>query len=167
MPTPLVALLVLTAAAFYFMKADERRRLAEMAALWLRRAVQQLRDGREPYDDLDAQLLARTPRIFVTPIIVLVWLTVWIAMRIESPATTDALVAWGANYAPRTTAGEWGRLLTYAFVHDGILRLLASIAAIVPIGMVIERLVGRIAFAAVYAAAAVVAGVVTLWSTAA
>lgn len=165
MPTPLLALLVLAAAALYFMKPDERRRLAVSSAEWLGRVAHQIRDGRQPYDELDARLLARTPRIFVTPAIVITWIYVWLGTHLGSAA--DPLIAWGANHAPSTTGGEWSRLLTYAFVHDGFFQLLAAIAALVPIGMVLERLAGRVAFAAVYAAAAVVGGVVSLWTTAA
>jgi membrane associated rhomboid family serine protease len=163
MPTPLLALIALAGAALYFMKPPERRRLAQALALWLKRTAQQLRDGRDAYDGLDAQLLERTPRLLITPAIVIVWSVVWLGTHMS--AATDPVLAWGASYAPQTTNGEWWRLFTYAFVHDGIFQLLAATAAIVPIGMVVERLVGRIAFAGVYAVAAICAAVVSLWTT--
>lgn len=164
MPTPLFALLALAGAALYFMKPDERRRLAQDALARLRDAARQLRDGREPYDALDAQLLARTPRLLVTPLIVFSWAFVWLGTHMTA-AGIDPVVSWGASYPPRTTDGEWWRLFAYALVHDSFFQLIAATAAIVPIGMVVERLVGRVAFAAVYVAAAVCAAVVTLWTT--
>ncbi len=160
---PLLATIVLAGAALYFMKPDERRRLAEEALTRLAHLVRAVREGREPYDELDAQLLARARRIFVTPVIVITWIGVWLMMRISATASPETLVAWGANYAPRTTHGEWSRLFTYALVHDGLFQLAAAVVAIVAIGMVLERLVGGITFAAVFVASAVVAGVVTLW----
>jgi membrane associated rhomboid family serine protease len=164
MATPVFAILALAGAALYFMKPDERRRFIGATVAWLRRAAQEVLHGREPYDELDALMLARTARVIATPAVVTLWVLIWLSAR---TAGADALVAWGSNYAPRTTNGEWWRLVSYAFVHGSVLQLLAAVAAIVPIGMVIERLVGRIAFAAVYLAAAVVAGVVSLWTTSA
>jgi len=47
------------------------------------------------------------------------------------------------------------------FVHVGVLHLIAEIAGLVQVGLVVERLVGRLAFAVVYAAAGLIAGI---WS---
>jgi membrane associated rhomboid family serine protease len=161
MLTPVFAILVLAGAALYFMKPDERRRLGSAVAVSLARAARVVRDGREPHDDLDALILARTPHVVVTPTIVAVWVCTCLAAGIG--AGPDALIAWGANYAPRTTAGEWWRLVSYVFVPDGFFRMLVAIAAIVPLGIVLERLAGRMTFAATYVAAAAAGGAVTLW----
>ena len=32
---------------------------------------------------------------------------------------THILVGWGAAYAPRTFGGQWWRLVTVMFLHDG------------------------------------------------
>ncbi|MCM2282813.1 MAG: rhomboid family intramembrane serine protease [Bdellovibrionaceae bacterium] len=41
------------------------------------------------------------------------------------PLLSD-VVTWGANYGPKTTHGEWWRLFTSAFVHAGLVQLVAS-----------------------------------------
>src|SRR5215831_20257784 len=164
MATPLFALIVLGGAALYFMKPEERMRLLRAAAAWLLQAARKMRDGREPYDELDALILARTPRLIVTPAIVAVWIIVWMGEHMSAGTPADALIAWGANHAPHTTAGEWSRLFTYSLVNATFFQLLAAILATVAIGMVVERLVGRLAFAAVYIAAALAGGVVSLWT---
>jgi membrane associated rhomboid family serine protease len=75
------------------------------------------------------------------------------------PAT---LVAWGASVGPRTTNGEWWRLLSAPFVHGGFWSLLAQVAALVWVGWTLERLVGPFTFAATYATASIAAGVAAL-----
>jgi membrane associated rhomboid family serine protease len=153
-------LAVLGAAALYFMTAEERRRLARLAAGYVTGAIRTVRDGGPPDDALHELLFTRTRWVMVTPLLIALSVTISIAAGFGDGA---ALTAWGASYAPRTTNGEWWRLLTYAFVHGGVLHLLATIAALVPLGLVLERLVGRIAFAAVYVASALVASTISLW----
>jgi membrane associated rhomboid family serine protease len=62
----------------------------------------------------------------------------------------DPLISWGASFGPRTANGEWWRLLTTLFVHSSIVDLLVNLLAFVPLGLLLERIVGPIAFAAVY-----------------
>jgi membrane associated rhomboid family serine protease len=81
--------------------------------------------------------------------------------RISDPAT---LVDWGASIGPRTTNGEWWRLVTSTVLHTSILHVLVNIAVLLQVGVVLERLVGRLALAAVYLAAGVFGGLVNLSS---
>ena len=69
--------------------------------------------------------------------------------------TPDHLIAWGGSFGPRTTNGEWWRLVTTMFVHVSVLHLFADLAGLVAVGVVLERLVGPLAFAAVDVAAGV------------
>ncbi len=48
------------------------------------------------------------------------------------------------------------------FVHTGLFQLLVNCAALVQLGLILERLVGHITFAAVYLAAGVLASLVSL-----
>lgn len=66
------------------------------------------------------------------------------------PAT---LVEWGATYGPRTTGGELWRVFTSTFVHLGVLHLLVNVAALVQLGLLVERVVGPFAFGTIYFAA--------------
>ena len=99
----------------------------------------------------------------VTLLIVLINIAVALRMLVGTVmADPEALVAWGGSFAPRTTNGEWWRLLTSMFVHGGLLHAAATVAGLIQIGIVTERLVGRVAFALVYVAAGLLAGLVSL-----
>ena len=69
---------------------------------------------------------------------------------------------WGASFGPRTTNGEWWRLVASMFVHTGTFQLLVNGAALVQLGLILERLVGHVTFAAVYFAAGLLASIVSL-----
>jgi membrane associated rhomboid family serine protease len=166
MSIPLFALLILAGAALYFMTPTERRRLADAALDRSKRGIRALRDGPGSADPFQELLQTRTPRPIVMPVLVGLSACIWIGILFGKGAFSDTqtLVSWGANYTPRTTLGEWWRLATYMFVPAGFFQLVATIAALLPLGLVLERLVGRAAFAAVYVAAGIVAGVVSLWT---
>ncbi len=67
-------------------------------------------------------------------------------------ATEDGLfmLIFGAKYNPLITAGEWWRLLTAAFLHFGLLHLLANCFALYQLGPAIERFFGRDRFLVIY-----------------
>ncbi|MDQ3349011.1 MAG: rhomboid family intramembrane serine protease, partial [Acidobacteriota bacterium] len=73
------------------------------------------------------------------------------------PAT---LVAWGANYGPRTTGGELWRVFTSTFVHRGVLHLLVNVAALVQLGLLLERVVGPFTFGTIFFAAGVLGSII-------
>src|SRR5829696_4299806 len=167
MPTPLFALLVLSGAALYFMTPAERTRLAGAALNALRGGIRSITHpsaSGEPFQDL---LRARTRWAVVTPLLVTLHVVVFISMRFDRGALgeTQALIEWGGNFAPRTTNGEWWRLIGATFVHGGLLHLAATLAGLLPLGLILERAVGRVAFAATYLAAALLGSVVSLWTT--
>jgi len=164
MGTTTFAVICLAGAALYFMKPDERKRLVENAADWLASAVHTMRTGKAR-DPFHALLLERTRWLIVTPILITLMVLTWITMPGGGASPAQTLIDWGANYAPRTTHGEWSRLVGYMFVHAGFFHVVASIAALVPLGIVLERIVGRVAFTAVFFASGVVAGTITLLTT--
>lgn len=108
-------------------------------------------------------LKARTRWAVITPAIVLTYLTVFSLLLVSSGSIGDprTLIDWGSSVGTRTTNDEWWRLATSTFVHVGIIHLIAEMAGLVQVGLVVERLVGRFAFAVVYVASGVLAG---LWS---
>lgn len=164
MGMPTVALLVLIGAAVYFMTPSERKRLLEAALDRGGHMIRELRaDG--PQDPLHELLMTRTRWPIAAPLLILVCVIVWLGMILGSgPSGPQLLIDYGASVAPRTTNGEWWRLLGYTFVHAGPLHLLATIAALFSLGILLERLVGGITFAAVYVAAGMVSGSVSLWA---
>ena len=166
MPTTVFALLVLSAAALYFMKPEERARLLRTVVGALgqaMRAATSSYSSREPFEEF---LRGRTRWVIVTPIVAGVHVLVF-ALMVMDPAPVGqpaTLIAWGGNVATRTAEGEWWRLVSATFVHGGVLHLAATICGLVPLGLVLERVLGRIAFAAIYLAAAILASVVSVWT---
>ena len=167
MPTPLFALLVLSGAALYFMTPDERRRLARAILSALERAAYAITHPSAATDPFSVLLHERTRWVVVTPLLAAAHVAIFVAMVNAPGAIGDpqAAIEWGANYAPRTTNDEWQRLLLSTFLHAGPLHLIATIAGLVPLGLLLERILGRVTFAAVYCGAGLLASVVSLWTT--
>lgn len=99
-------------------------------------------------------LFTRTPRVRVTQALVGLNVAVFLAMvatgvSVMQPST-DSLLRWGADYGPRTTAGEWWRLLTNTFLHVGLIHIAMNMIGLWQIGAVVERLLGHRAFLLVY-----------------
>ena len=79
----------------------------------------------------------------------------------------QSLLNWGANYGPDSTAGQFWRLLTGAFLHAGIAHLLFNMLFLAGIGTVVERMVGSAGFLLLYLSSAVVASLTSIvWSPA-
>ena len=110
------------------------------------------------------ELRARTHVAVVTPAILGLNIAIFIGMCFGTGALSDpaTLIGWGGSVGPRTTNGEWWRLVTSLFVHAGVLRLLANAIGVVSVGFMLERLVGPVAFAVTYMAAGLMAGVAEL-----
>ncbi len=108
-----------------------------------------------------AALKVRTRWALITPSIIGAYLVVFALLVLggADPGDSNALIEWGASVGPRTTNGEWWRLGAAMFLHMGVVHLVAEIAGLVQIGVLVERLVGRLAFAVVYFSAGVLAGV--------
>jgi rhomboid protease GluP len=162
---PTFALLVLLGAAYYFTTREDRARLTRAAlrgARQLTNAALYLRPVHGPFDDALRKRTRWTP---VTPALVALNIGVFVCMLFGAGALSDpsTLVGWGGNSGPRTTNGEWWRLVTAPFVHTGALHLIANVAGLVQIGLILERLFGRIAFATVYLAAVLISSLVSLF----
>src|SRR5262245_58947539 len=160
----LFALLVLGGAALYFMTPEERKRLALKARDRLLAFIQEIRAGRGALDPLHELLLQRTRWPIVAPILIAACVLVWMATLFSNEPAPLWQISWGASYAPRTTNGEWWRLVAYTFVHAGFFHLLGTVGALLSHGVSLERAVGRVTFAGVYFAAGITAGVVALWA---
>lgn len=146
--------------AIYVMTPQERARLTRVALVAFGRAqtaAVQTYTAPDPFVDA---LRARTPWPVVTPLLVAANVAVFARMLVGDGALGDpaTLVAWGGSVGLRTTNGEWWRLVTSMFVHAGPLHLLAAMSGLLAVGLTVERLVGPVAFATVYAAAGVFAG---------
>jgi membrane associated rhomboid family serine protease len=150
--------------AYYVMTPDERTRVHRTARSAFRRVTDSvMHDASEPGPFHEA-LSARTSYVLVTPALVALNMITFAIMLASAYTLSDldTLVAWGGNFGPRTTNGEWWRLVTATFVHSGMLHLLVNVGTLVQVGLILERLVGHVAVGAVYLASGVLASLVSL-----
>jgi membrane associated rhomboid family serine protease len=115
---------------------------------------------------LGQQLKTPAPSIFLTWIVVALNVLVFLAMLVAGNSifspTPDALIHWGANFGPRTTAGEWWRLATSMFLHVGLLHIAFNMFALKQIGPAIEWLFGKLGFALILMVAGLSGGLASL-----
>lgn len=160
----LLAVLLLLGGLYYFTTPEEKDRFVRRVRGGLRQfrdASEYLQPERGPFGEA---LRARTPLAIVTPVLVALNTAIFVGVIFGAGALSDpnTLVGWGGNFGPRTTNGEWWRLVTAMFVHSGPLHLVANIVGLVQIGLITERLFGRCAFATAYLAAGVLSSLVSL-----
>ena len=160
----IVALLVILGVVVRAMTPEERMRVLRIGLAYLRLAREEatyVSPEREQFHDA---LRTRTRWALVTPVLAALNAAIFLFMLFGAGSLSDpaTLVGWGASYGPRTTNGEWWRLLTSMFVHAGLLQLLINVGALVQLGNILERLVGRLTFAAVYVAAGLFASLISL-----
>lgn len=100
-------------------------------------------------------LRERTPWAPLTPALAGLYLIVFVLMLFSAGpvSSTDTIIGWGGSFGPRTTHGEWWRLLTTMFVHASLLHVVMNVIGLLAVGLVLERLVGPLSFGVVYAAA--------------
>ena len=161
-----VALLVVLAVAFVVYSATTQTERAtfvkRLRVAWQRWAVT-AGDWYETHEAFFTGLRARTRLAPVTPAFVLVNVGMFVIVFVASFVQgRDALVEWGASIGPRTTNGEWWRLVTSLFIHAGPLHLLACLVGFFPLAFVMERLFGSVALAIVYLTSGVFAGLAAM-----
>ena len=157
----LLVILVLGGYALYTMKPEERARVMERLVATVHRVKKEAARRQAEPDPFRDALRQRTPWPMVMPALVALNVIVFLMMG-GGGSLPEKLVEWGASFGPRTTNGEWWRLAASMFVHTGFLQLLVNCAALVQLGLILERLVGHITFGAVYLAAGVLASLVML-----
>jgi membrane associated rhomboid family serine protease len=161
----MLLLVILAALAFRMTSPEDRQRYLGIALAFVRELRVAAAES-EPEREYRDALRARTGRLLVTPVLVAINVMVVAGILFSAGAIgdPDTLLAWGGSLGPRTTNGEWWRLVTSTFVHAGTLHLLVNVAVLIQVGVVLERLAGRLAFAGVYVAGSVFAGLVNLSS---
>jgi membrane associated rhomboid family serine protease len=160
----LFLLFILGGIGYRLTTSKDRERLVQNAGVTLRELMVVLQHKHAELDPFRATLRARTKYVFLAPALVAVTAVIFASMllgagSLGAPAT---LIRWGANFGPRTTNGEWWRLLTSTFVHVSFLRMVIEAAVLAQLGMFLERLVGRSAVAAVFCTAGVLGGLINV-----
>jgi rhomboid protease GluP len=163
----LLPLIIVVAIVFFVMPPQQRERLLHTAVLVAKRSRQSA-TREDPADgEFKDALRTRERYIPVTYALIAVNAVVCVMMifgagRMAAPETQ---IAWGGSFGPLTTNGVgWWRLVSALFVHPTVFHAAINIAVLLQLGMILERLVGRLAFAGVYFVAGLIGNLVTMWS---
>lgn len=100
------------------------------------------------------KLQRATPHLYVTHILVALNVLVFVLMvlsgtNVFSP-DIHKMLAWGANFGPYTTSGEWIRLILCNYLHFGLLHLALNMWCLWQLGQLCERLFGNGTFLLIY-----------------
>jgi rhomboid protease GluP len=110
-------------------------------------------------------LVARRPRLVVTPAIIAIDVALFVAMAALSGTVlfrSATLVRWGGLFPMAVADGEWGRLLTSMWLHAHPLHLILNLVFLWQLGSIVERMLGPLVFLIVYLLAGVLATAVSL-----
>lgn len=103
------------------------------------------------------ELLRRADETPVTLLVVLAYVTMAFLTDPFQP-TSEQLVHFGALRAVDVADGEPWRLLSYAFLHGGIVHLAVNTISLLNIGPLLERSIGPLRFLIVYVVTAIAGG---------
>jgi rhomboid protease GluP len=91
---------------------------------------------------------------------------VFLAMAAASGSVLDfpglTMAHFGANFGPYTLSGDWWRLVTYMFLHGGLMHIAFNMWCLWDLGALCESLYGRATFAAIYLLTGVAGGVASV-----
>lgn len=112
------------------------------------------------------QLKALAPIPWITYLMiasnVIIWgLTVAAGADITH-APTDKLLLWGANAASEVQRGEWWRLLTATFLHNGIMHVTMNMIGLAAAGITVERIYGHRLFTLIYLGSGLIGSALSL-----
>jgi len=128
------------------LKIARRKNSAETAQSFLN----SLTEEREFQERLKS--LAPTP--WVTYAIIAINALVWLvtlangASILNAPA--EKLLVWGGNAASEVQRGEWWRLATAIFLHNGMMHILMNMIGLFGAGIMLERIYGHRLYCLIY-----------------
>ena len=73
------------------------------------------------------------------------------------------LLAWGADFRPKTIDGQWWRLLTSFFLHGGLMHLFMNMYGLFFVAIFLEPMLGRLKYASAYLICGIAASIVSIW----
>ena len=140
----------------YYLTPEERARVIKVVVAFL--------EGDPRSDPFLTSLRERTSWALVTPALVVLNLIMLVPVLLHTASASEpeALASLGGNFGPLTTNGEWGRVGKAMFMHAGMIHFIASTAGLFQIGLVVERLVGPVAFLSVYLFSGILANLASI-----
>ena len=96
---------------------------------------------------------ALTPRLWVTPTLIAINLAIFVALLIAGKTLNppvDLVLAWGADFGPKTLDGQWWRMITSIFLHFTLVHVGLNMWVLWDLGQLVERLVGNVGFLVLY-----------------
>ncbi len=121
-------------------------------------------NARQPV--ITAPWVQRESTVTLTQVIFGANVMVFIAMVIASGPSLDFTgqveLHFGANYGPLTLSGDWWRLVTYMFLHGGLMHIAFNMWCLWDLGRLCESLYGRWTFAAIYLITGVAGGLASI-----
>jgi rhomboid protease GluP len=137
--------------------------LVRRIALVLPKVAEVTRQMRTLNRDLNTfrrDLMAATPRVVVTPLLLAACILVFVVMVMSGVdpflPSAQQLLSWGANDGARVVLRhEAWRLPASVFIHGGLIHLAVNMWCLFNIGPLVERLFGNVATAVLYLAAGV------------
>jgi rhomboid protease GluP len=131
------------------------RSIAErLAAVLPKEPTVNFRPQLEAHVEFERRLTAQSPQSPITVGLVAINILVFLATVVAGadPLLPNGAVqiAWGSNFGPYTTDGEWWRLFTSLFIHFGVIHLMFNVWALASFGPLVERLYGSANYLCIY-----------------
>jgi rhomboid protease GluP len=119
-----------------------------------------------PQPVMAAPWVRRESSVTLTQVLLGANVMVFIAMVLASGPSLDfsgeVMVRFGANFGPFTLSGQWWRLLTYMFLHGGLMHIAFNMWCLWDLGALCESLYGRWTFAAIYLITGIAGGLASV-----
>jgi len=126
----------------------------KLVAILPKRRTKDFRPQIKADEEFEAKLIAQSPRFPITVALVAINTVVFIATLIAGAEWFFPVgrmqIAWGSNFGPYTTDGEWWRLFTSLFIHFGLVHLVFNMIALILFGPLVERLYGSVNYLLIY-----------------
>lgn len=123
-------------------------------------------DEDAPQPVIAAPWVQRESSVSLTQVLFGANVMVFIAMALASGSVLDfpgqIEVHFGANFGPLTLSGDWWRLLTYMFLHGGLMHIAFNMWCLWDLGALCESLYGRWTFGVIYILTGIAGGVASV-----
>jgi len=121
-------------------------------------------DAKQPV--MTAPWVRRESSVTLAHVLVGANVMVFVAMVLASGPSLDfpgqVMVHFGANFGPYTLSGDWWRLLTYMFLHGGLMHIAFNMWCLWDLGALCESLYGRWTFACIYLITGIAGGLASV-----